>query len=356
MLSNATDKFECPLKGDERISLRTGGRDYQKLKDTLLRCSQRFGYQHLLNNVPTTRVVTPAVPAIIANPTAVPPVLAVAEIPESVSYSNQIKILDVYSDKLLDIAQKNASLIWGDESFTNQNPKEIEELTQENGELTARGTLTASGKKIIQQRILSKIVAHQTLALFTNEARQVIEQQADLFTWKDSTGVEDDETDGLTIVALILRRLCPHHNVDMYAEIGKAKKLTVAQFDNDIHLFFDAMKTIKLQIDQKDSMAYTDDAFVRDIFIQLKDETLPTDFKHEFTSLKRRWQTDKEIVTPQSLMDNAGTYYTNLVGSGSWKLESSKHAQIIALTTQLSEMKTELNSISKNNKPKDLNN
>ena len=62
--------------------------------------------------------------------------------------------------------------------------------------------------------------------------------------------------DGLTIIALILGGLCPHHKVNMYAEIGKAKKLTVAQFDNDIHLFFDAMKSIKLQIDQKDSLAY----------------------------------------------------------------------------------------------------
>ena len=112
------------------------------------------------------------------------------------------------------------------------------------------------------------------------------------------------------------------------------------------------MKTIKLQIDQKDSMVYTDVPFVRDLFIQLKDETLPTDFKHEFTSLERCWQMDKEIVTPQSLMDDAGTYYTNLVGSGSWKLESTKHAQIIALTTQLSELKTELQLVSKNNKTK----
>ena len=357
LLSNATDKFECPLKGDERINLCTGGTDYQKLKDTLLRCAQRFGFQHLLNNVPTTRVVTPAVPAIIADPAN--GVLAVAEIPESISFSNQIKVLDVYSDKLLDIAQKMASVIWGDQSFTDQNPKAIKELTQANGELTARGALTASGKKIIQQRILSKILAHQTLALLTDEARQVIEQQADLYTWKDPTGVEDDEMDGLTIVSLILRRLRPHHKVDMYAEIGKAKKLTVAQFDNDIHLFFDAMKTTKLLIDQKDSMAYTDDAFVRDIFIQLKDDSLPADFKHEFTSLERRWQMDKEIVTPQSLMDDAGTYYTNLIGSGSWKLESTKNAQIIALTTQLSEMKTELHSLSKlskTNKAKDLTN
>jgi hypothetical protein len=57
---------------------------------------------------------------------------------------------------------------------------------------------------------------------------------------------------------------------------------------------------------------------------------------------------DKEIVTPQSLMDDAGTYYTNLVGLGSWKLDSSKHAQIIALTMQLSKLKTEIQSLTKN--------
>ncbi len=146
------------------------------MKDTLLCCSQRFGYQHLLNNVPTTRVVTPAVPAVMANPAAVPPVLAAAAIPASVTYSNPIKVLDVYSDKLLDIAQRNDSLIWGNESFTDQYPKEIKELTAANGYLTTGGRINAAGKIIVQQRIPSKILAHQTLALLTDEARQVIEQ------------------------------------------------------------------------------------------------------------------------------------------------------------------------------------
>jgi hypothetical protein len=40
LLSNATDRFDCPLKGDHHISLYPGGHDYQKLKDTLLCCSQ----------------------------------------------------------------------------------------------------------------------------------------------------------------------------------------------------------------------------------------------------------------------------------------------------------------------------
>jgi hypothetical protein len=45
---------------------------------------------------------------------------------------------------------------------------------------------------------------HQTLAMLTDEACQIIEQQSDLFTWKDLSGNGDEEMDGLKIVALIL--------------------------------------------------------------------------------------------------------------------------------------------------------
>ncbi len=34
LLSNATDKFGCPLKDNDCISLCSGGHDYQKSKDT----------------------------------------------------------------------------------------------------------------------------------------------------------------------------------------------------------------------------------------------------------------------------------------------------------------------------------
>ncbi len=93
-------------------------------------------------------------------------------------YSNPIKVLEVYTDKLLDIAQKNASLIWGTQFFTAQDPKKIFALTAANGNLTTGGKLNANGKKIIQQLILSKIMVYQTFAMLTNEARQVIEQQS----------------------------------------------------------------------------------------------------------------------------------------------------------------------------------
>jgi hypothetical protein len=86
-------------------------------------------------------------------------------------------------------------------------------------------------------------------------------------------------------------------------------------------------------------------------FQAFKHDSLPTDFKSEFTSLKRQWQMDKENVTLESLMADASSYYTNLVASGNWKLEINKHAQIIALTTQILELKSEISQVKTSTKP-----
>jgi hypothetical protein len=60
---------------------------------------------------------------------------------------------------------------------------------------------------------------------------------------------------------------------------------------------------------------------------------------------------DKENVTSQSLMADASFYYTNLVASGDWKLEINKQAQIIALTTQILEFKSEISQVKTSTKP-----
>ena len=139
LLSNATDKFESPLQGNDKISLCSTGNDYQKFKDNITCCSLRFGYQGLLNSVATRRMVIPAVSEFVADPTVVPPIIGVSAIPEEIIYSNETKLLELYSDKLLEITQKHALLTWGDQRFTNQNPKVIRELTQGDGHLTPAG-------------------------------------------------------------------------------------------------------------------------------------------------------------------------------------------------------------------------
>jgi hypothetical protein len=226
LLLNATDKFESPLVGNQRISLHPGNTNFQLLKDNLTGCSQKYGYQYLLTDVATTWMITPGI----------------APNPDIITYLNPIKIMDAYDDKLLELAQKHALLTWGNISFTNQSPKVISNLTAAGGHLTTAGRLTQTGKDIIQGCLHSKILAHQILSMITNNERQVIERQLDQHTWSDLAGL-DEKMDGMTIVALILRHLHPHHKVDMYAEIGNVKKLTLAQYDNNVHIFCNAINS-----------------------------------------------------------------------------------------------------------------
>ena len=329
LVANAIDKFTSPLVGDERLSL--VGASFQKLKDMILRLGSRYGYDYLIKRVATRRTVDPAT--------------------GDITFDQHINMIERYSDDNVELARKHANLTWGDRSFTVAPANNvIAELTQANGFLDAAGDLTDDGKDLVLERMHSKFLAHHLLELLSDSARQAIEQNNELYTWSTVDGNEE-ETDGLTILAMILGRIRPNFKVDMYAEIGKVKKLTIAQHDNDVQLYFDAVKFIKLQIDQKDPTAYTEDSFIRDIFLQLKHESLPSDFRLEFARQETRWMMNKSRVTSQSLIDDASAYFVNLKNTGAWKTELSRNSQIIALTTQLSELKTEFSKLSTSKAP-----
>jgi len=171
LLSNATDKFESPLISDNKISLRPGGKDYQRLKDNLTCLSQRYGFQYQLQNVPTVRMVTPAIPPVIADLAL--GIVAAPGVPEAIINTNEINMLEAYSDKLLEISQKNSSVTWGD-GFTVQTPRVNRKLTQANSELTpTTKKLTATGKEVIQKRLHSKIFATQLMAMLSDDSLKV---------------------------------------------------------------------------------------------------------------------------------------------------------------------------------------
>jgi hypothetical protein len=83
-----------------------------------------------LQSVATVCTVTPAIPPVVVDVAA--GILAAPGVPILITYMNEIKIMEVYSDKLLKIAQKHGSLTWGFETFTTQTPQVIQELTQAN--------------------------------------------------------------------------------------------------------------------------------------------------------------------------------------------------------------------------------
>ncbi len=214
-----------------------------------------------------------------------------------------------------------------------------------NGGLARAGTLSEEGKELVSERMHSKFLGHQLMELLAPSARRAIEQHTHLYAWISQNGREE-EVDGLTILALILARVRPNFKIDMYSEITKVKQLTIVQYDNDVQLFFNAIKFLKLHIDQKDPSAYTEDAFIRDIFLQLKQESLPAEFRIEFGRQETPWMMKKAKIRSDSLMDDASAYFVNLKNMGNWKTEISRNTQIIALTTQISALETKVTKLS----------
>ncbi len=76
--------------------------------------------------------------------------------------------------------------------FLKSESKIILDLTQANGHLTTMGRLTKAGKGIITRCILSKILAYQVFEILTDDASQVIDCQSELYTWKDSYGLDKE--------------------------------------------------------------------------------------------------------------------------------------------------------------------
>jgi hypothetical protein len=110
--NGALHGFESPLAEGQKINL--VNQDFQKLNDQMNHIGLQFGYNYAFKPVPKTRMVVPAIPAVVAiagDPTATPPVLAVpavAAVPEKIIFGMHYNMLETYSVENLNMALINA--------------------------------------------------------------------------------------------------------------------------------------------------------------------------------------------------------------------------------------------------------
>jgi hypothetical protein len=135
VFNSALHGFDSPLAEGAKINLVSQG--FQKLSDNINCLGSEDGYNHLFKQAPTTGMIIPAIPAttavaaIVADPTAVPPVIAVPAVlaipivPEQIILGGFQNILKTYSADNLKIAMTNGLVTWGNNSFTLQQPQMI---------------------------------------------------------------------------------------------------------------------------------------------------------------------------------------------------------------------------------------
>jgi hypothetical protein len=151
LYNNALTSFKSLLAKSAKINLVP--EDFQKIADQMNRLGLQYGYNHMLKRLPLTQTIIPAVPAIAAivfDPTAAPPILAVPAvpaIPEQFIFGSFQNLLETYSADNIKVALVNASVVWGDDSFTSQNPQVICKIIIANGLAKTPTNLKPNGEK-----------------------------------------------------------------------------------------------------------------------------------------------------------------------------------------------------------------
>ena len=314
---SATDNWSSPLNEQDLINLRP--EDAQKFVDTLSGEAKKFGYELLLKRVPLTKVT---------------------EADGTITFGEHTDILKTWNKVTPAIAQKNATETWGDKSWTETDNKEIGELAEARLEVIAGSTaigdptLNRLGKALFKKRQCSKCLAHHCLGLLSKKTKASIMLHEKEFEWFDTDSGESGY-DGLTILLFILQRLRPNYIVDVFKELEKIKKISLADYKGNLCEWLDAMDEKKTIISLKDRDAYTDRAYTKDLLDGML-EAKCTSFKTEILRMKMRWMNgNPDGLDSCKLVTESTSMFTNLDHEGTWKKEWVKEEQIIALTTQL---------------------
>ena len=102
----------------------------------------------------------------------------------TITYGDHINLLENFSNTNIDATRKHATVIWGDASFTMTGPMVIHQLGVAEGELTNHNPprLTPAGKDIIRDRLHSKILAYQLMAILDDNGQRTLDLEKDLHT------------------------------------------------------------------------------------------------------------------------------------------------------------------------------
>ena len=134
----------------------------------------------------------------------------------------------------------------------------------------------------------------------------------------------------------------PNVRIDVLNKIGKIKKLQPNQFKDNILGWITAMKEKRINIELKLPGAHHAAQFILDIFQGALEAKCKT-FVSEIWLMQQKWFLgNPENWTKEHIVSTLIQYYTNMVEDGTWKWEHQETNQIIALTTQVQEIKRDI--------------
>jgi hypothetical protein len=259
----------------------------------------------------------------------------------TVTFSEHKDMIKTYHEITKDVILKTANRTWGDKSWANSADQQIQPLSAARGEVHG-ANLNADGKTAFLKRWHSKIMAEQLIGMLSDEGQRTIKLNEDKYTWRDDVSGEVIE-DGLSVLYFIQQVIRPNVNIDIYKELSRAKALVPSQFGHDIPQFISKLEQKRVYINSKVKNAYLDGAFL----VDLLDGCLKTpcqEFKAEIQSMKNKYLRGNSGETRETIVSNIITTYVNMQDDDTWAEGIKKTDQVIALSTQIDSVQTQLES------------
>ena len=220
-------------------------------------CSIDFGYYGILSRLATSGIIAPVDEGEDEDPT-------------DVSLGNYKNLLTSWNEIEPAAIQKNATMAWGDKTWTETDGKEIVPFSAARGEL-ANGRLNEKGKKLYMKRKKLSWLGYHALSLLVSQDRDMINVEEDSLLWIDPDS-GDIVKDGLTIAYLIFSKLRPNVRIDIYKELKLLKEQTHPKdFGYDMIKWLGTMQRKRNQLNAKSKDSYQLTDWMNDVLTIAQD-------------------------------------------------------------------------------------
>ena len=244
----------------------------------LKNASIQFGYYGILTRIATDGTIAAPADGGVEDPTDV----------TLSNFTNMLTSWDSVDSKSI---QKNATMVWGNKTWTETDDKEIVSLSAARGEVTAGGKLNVVGQKIFMKRKKLIWLAHHAFELIIADDRDMINVEEASFLWIDSIS-GDIVKDGLTIAHLIFSKLRPNVRINIYKELKLLKEKTLPKdVDYDMIKWLATMQRKRNQLNAKSRDAYPIDDWINDVLTTARN--VPNKkYADKIESIKQDWDLD----------------------------------------------------------------
>jgi len=188
------------------------------------------------------------------------------------------------------------------------------------------------------RRVRSRMIAKRIVGHLKTADLEILKNQATKYTW---TNANKDELDGPTMLWLLLQSCNPSTRVGISELKTDLRNATSSKFQHNVKTLTDYLSSKYREIEER-GQEHQD--FLLDLFNAL--QTVPNpDFAAKIRDERQAWEIGGDKPADQIIAE-ALTIYNNAVSQNRWDNKDPKDAKIMALTTEVQQLRAETKQFS----------